>query len=350
MPVSVRSSTALLASTLHALFVLSHALPHDLGQASGSWGEFKLLTPGWIIASKYPYPSSRQKREHENSGAIRHGRNALRRYWCLHSARHQSKSCIVPLSATGLEDTVPSSAAAVSSSVSSSTSTSNTILGGSSTSSAQPTATPLQSLQTGVSTVAHTQRTSVGDQRGHTTNHESSSNKATRSMLSKTRGSAVSPTQATVSSPTNDPVLLDEGEAIYRRLEGITRYVEVGGQRVLIRVANLDDYLAIADVRFSVFSPVHITLKHRFRERSCVLIKERRRRGAFCIVAVEDSVAEPPGPQDINVPAKGDDGAGRKRQPENNFRIWGTLECSKHEFEDTPLALEGDGTSRYVSN
>ncbi|CAM9342359.1 unnamed protein product, partial [Laminaria digitata] len=89
---------------------------------------------------------------------------------------------------------------------------------------------------------------------------------------------------------------VDEGEATSRQLEGVTsREAEVAGQSVRFRVATLDDFSAIADVRFDVFSPVHSNLKRRFRKRSCVLMKERRRKGAFCLVAALEEEGGPGG-------------------------------------------------------
>lgn len=173
----------------------------------------------------------------------------------------------------------------------------------------------------------------------------------------------------------------DEGEAICHQLEGkICRDVKVAGDIFHFRVARLDEYLAVADVRFSVFSPVHATLKHRFRERSCTLMGERRRRGAFCLVAVlerlrgaaaagsttdgwgghddakqgsaanggRSSNSHNSGRSDGEDQKKGDD---RMREVLEQQHVLGTLECSKHEFENTSLAEEGSvegGMARYV--
>lgn len=153
-------------------------------------------------------------------------------------------------------------------------------------------------------------------------------------------------------------MIVDEGEAICRRLENvISREVEVGGEIVHLRLAKLDEYLAVADVRFSVFSPVHNTLKHRFRERSCALMGERRRRGAFCLVAVLErlvrTAAASEGGHADGESSSSTSGDGKEKQGEENDlrekrveilerrHVLGTLECSKHEFEHTPLEEEG---------
>lgn len=142
---------------------------------------------------------------------------------------------------------------------------------------------------------------------------------------------------------------VNEGEAIFERIKAIARDFEVDGHRVRLQVATLDDYHAVADVRFSVFSPVHMTLRQRFRERSCMLMKERRHRGAFCLVAVSETIdVEFNAPKDKDEIAEGSDGRGKGLAVGRGTQILGTVECSKHEFEETPLALD-EGISRCVS-
>ncbi|CAM9848266.1 unnamed protein product, partial [Scytosiphon promiscuus] len=99
--------------------------------------------------------------------------------------------------------------------------------------------------------------------------------------------------ECAVSAEAAATAVVDKGELVCRRLEGVVSSVELPAaeQPIVLRVAKLDDYFAIADVRFDVFSPVHSTLKHRFRERSCLLMRERRRRGAFCLVAALEGPA-----------------------------------------------------------
>lgn len=182
---------------------------------------------------------------------------------------------------------------------------------------------------------------------------------------------------------TDADVLEDEGEVICRLLEGnVCRDVEVAGEIFRFRVARLDEYLAIADVRFNVFSPVHTTLKHRFRERSRTLMGERRRRGAFCLVAVLErlagaaagSTADGRGGDDDakqgsaangssghssscrrnsggSIGEEGPKDDDRMREVLEQQHVLGTLECSKHEFDNTPLAEQGsvqEGIVRYV--
>lgn len=82
-------------------------------------------------------------------------------------------------------------------------------------------------------------------------------------------------------------------------------------------------------------------------------MKERRYRGSFCLVAVsENSDAE--GFDLLGAEGKAkikDEGRGTEmaRHGRRHEQVLGTLECSKHEFEETPLGLEGDEISRYAS-
>eukprot|EP00903_Cladosiphon_okamuranus_P005588 g5560.t2 len=157
--------------------------------------------------------------------------------------------------------------------------------------------------------------------------------------------------------------VIDEGELICRRLECVvSRETEVAEQEVLLRVAHLDDYFAIADVRFDVFSPVHSTLKHRFREKSCLLMRERRRRGAFCLVAaLGDSARASAAAAAADRGAAIGDGKRDRSDGEgggdvdfdidvdvdvvntvevSHDHVLGTLECSRHEFDGTPLEVQ----------
>lgn len=77
-------------------------------------------------------------------------------------------------------------------------------------------------------------------------------------------------------------------------------------------------------------------------------MKERRERGAFCLVAVfeEDPVTaakeEAAGVREGLVECEGQ-GQGQRTGafvPEGH--VLGTLECSRHEFDGTPLAVEMD--------
>ncbi|CAN0578302.1 unnamed protein product, partial [Ectocarpus sp. 12 AP-2014] len=113
------------------------------------------------------------------------------------------------------------------------------------------------------------------------------------------------------------------------------------------------------DVRFDVFSPVHSTLKHRFRERSCLLMRERRRKGAFCLVAALDGPARAAAAAAAVAAAdraaasqREGGGVGLGADPAasaaasaletavSDGHVLGTLECSRHEFDGTPLAVE----------
>ncbi|CAM9732645.1 unnamed protein product [Discosporangium mesarthrocarpum] len=124
---------------------------------------------------------------------------------------------------------------------------------------------------------------------------------------------------------------MDEGEEICRRLGCISHSAVIEGKGVRVRVATPSDYMLIADLRFSVFSPYHPDLRHRFRERSYVLMSERRRLGAFCLIAVLDECPQ------------GEDGVLSQEQ------VLGTLECSKHEFKGTALDPGETNTRLYLT-
>ncbi|CAN0287559.1 unnamed protein product, partial [Ectocarpus sp. 4 AP-2014] len=155
------------------------------------------------------------------------------------------------------------------------------------------------------------------------------------------------------------PTAVDEGELTCGMLEGVvSREAALNGQEMFLRVAKLDDYFAIADVRFDVFSPVHSTLKHRFRERSCLLMRERRRKGAFCLVAALDGPARAAAAAAVAAAERAaasqreGGGVGLGADPAasaaasaletavSDGHVLGTLECSRHEFDGTPLAVE----------
>ncbi|CAN0489150.1 unnamed protein product, partial [Hapterophycus canaliculatus] len=101
------------------------------------------------------------------------------------------------------------------------------------------------------------------------------------------------------------------------------------------------------DVRFDVFSPVHSTLKHRFRERSCLLMRERRRRGAFCLVAALEGPAREAAAAAAAATAAAGAAAARGaggglpaekataavEMEVSDDHVLGTLECSRHEFD-----------------
>lgn len=113
------------------------------------------------------------------------------------------------------------------------------------------------------------------------------------------------------------------------------------------------------DVRFDVFSPVHSTLKHRFRERSCLLMRERRRRGAFCLVAALGESARAAAAAAVAADRGAANGEGERGQFDgegggdvdvdvdvvntvgvSHDHVLGTLECSRHEFDGTPLEVQ----------
>ena len=104
------------------------------------------------------------------------------------------------------------------------------------------------------------------------------------------------------------------------------------------------------DVRFDVFSPVHNTLKHRFRERSFMLMRERRRRGAFCLVVALKGKA-------VDIDGSGCSGDQERKREDgkveagvsSRMHILGTLECSMHEFDGTPLAVETEGITDKIT-
>eukprot|EP00903_Cladosiphon_okamuranus_P005587 g5560.t1 len=152
-------------------------------------------------------------------------------------------------------------------------------------------------------------------------------------------------------------------ELICRQLEEVvSQEAEVAEEQILLRMANLDDYFAIAYVRFDVFSPVHSTLKHRFREKSCLLMRERRRRGAFCLVAaLGDSARASAAAAAADRGAAIGDGKRDRSDGEgggdvdfdidvdvdvvntvevSHDHVLGTLECSRHEFDGTPLEVQ----------
>ena len=87
--------------------------------------------------------------------------------------------------------------------------------------------------------------------------------------------------------------------------------------RVTVRVANEGDDLDIANLRLSVFSDFSPDMRKAFLSRSCQVLQNRRNKGASCVVAT--------------VPRYGSILSSR---PDI---IFGTAECSTHEFHGTSL-------------
>lgn len=346
MPLSCKGSVVLLAGVLPALLCFSHALPpRQVTRGSGPLQQFSTPTKtpvvvGWIrppshhgSAVKSAAATSRNHQDgRENS--IPHGvraklsspPSAIGR--CRRKRPRRSMIPTLHSLTPGVEGgAVPPSAAASVSHVDSTTNcapqrAASTATAGSNSKNKRPGVVEGADLPSARGEI----RSKVGAS-------PAAGGRRSREFLATS--AAATPSEASASTTADKEELVDEpdavavvddkGAATCLLLKGIDCVAEVAGLRVRLRVATLDDYYAIADVRFDVFSPVHSTLKHRFRERSCLLMTERRRRGAFCLVAVLEGAdsAEEGGVTVIT-----------------EEHVLGTLECSRHEFDGTPLAVK----------
>lgn len=69
-------------------------------------------------------------------------------------------------------------------------------------------------------------------------------------------------------------------------------------------------------------------------------MRERRLKGAFCLVVALESGAVAPSDGRGDLEVQGELGEGEGVTGMSNEHVLGTLECSRHEFDDTPLAME----------
>lgn len=381
MPLSCKGSVALLAGVLPALFCFSHALPpRQIARGSGPPPQFS--TPahvpvpivGWITGPSHGAAvrsaASTSRNHHQQEG----GRESSMPRWCTRVTLSSPPSAFArcrrkrPRRRTfptlhnsvgpGLEGGgvgPPSAAAAAAVSHVGSPTTTTTVVDSASQRAASAATAGSNSKTASPGVVVENSASRPSARRELRSKGSSSAASsptaggprssrdffaASAAATTSSGSEASSASSSTTTADKEEEELRDESEAVTVAdddkgaatcllLEGIDRVVEVAGHRVRLRVATLDDYLAIADVRFNVFSPVHSTLKHRFRERSCVLMTERRRRGAFCLVVVLERAE--------NAEAERD---GVVTGVITEEHVLGTLECSRHEFDGTALEVE----------
>lgn len=81
-------------------------------------------------------------------------------------------------------------------------------------------------------------------------------------------------------------------------------------------------------------------------------MKERRRKGAFCLVAALEEVEGGAG-DSRGGKQEGGLGGGVKGETANKAvsveQVLGTLECSRHEFDLTPLEIKVENGGRKIS-